>query len=69
MKMLNLIAVALVLIGSINLGLMGLIGLNIVGIVLPMYFLMRIFNIAVGASAVWIIIFGKDMLKNLFCKQ
>ncbi len=68
MKLLNLIAVILVLVGAINWGFIGLLGFNVVGTLLAHSILANIVYIAVGVSGVWVIIFGKDMLKGLCAK-
>lgn len=54
MKMLHMVAFALVIVGALNWGLVGLFGLNLVTMLLGSTGLENIVYILVGASAVYI---------------
>lgn len=63
MKMLHMVAFALVLIGALNWGLVGLLDMNLVTMIFGMSGLTNIIYILVGASAVYIAIGHKKDCK------
>lgn len=63
MKMLHIVAFALVLIGALNWGLVGLFGINLVTMIFGASGLENIIYILVGASAVYIAITHKSDCK------
>lgn len=54
MKMLHMVAFALLVVGGLNWGLWGLFGFNLVETVLGMGTLSKLVYIVVGVSAVWL---------------
>lgn len=60
MKMLHIIAFSLVLIGALNWGLVGLLGINLVTMIFGMGTLENIVYILVGASGVYIAVGHKN---------
>lgn len=63
MKMLHIIAFALVLVGALNWGLVGLFGVNLVTMIFGSMGLENIVYILVGASAVYIAVGHKKDCK------
>jgi len=59
MKMLNIFAIVLVLIGGINWGLVGIFDFNLVDFVFGKLLIDRIIYVLVGLSAVYLILNGQ----------
>ena len=64
MKTLNLIALILVIIGGLNWGLVGLVGLDLVATLLgAMTVLSRIVYVLVGLSAIYVAVISQKLMK------
>lgn len=57
MKMLHMVSFALVIVGALNWGLVGLLNLNVVNLVLGFSpFLEKLVYVLVGLAAVWLVV-------------